>query len=52
MSVTCNEIIEEPGIMTVPSEMFNHGGKYIRVGFGRANFPEMLEILNRYLKTY
>lgn len=47
-----NQMVEKTGIMTVPSEMFNHGGKYIRVGFGRANFPEMLEILGRYLKIY
>ena len=47
-----NQMVEKTGIMTVPSEMFNHRGKYIRVGFGRANFPEMLEILGQYLKTY
>lgn len=45
-------MVEKIGIMTVPSEIFNLGGKYIRVGFGRANFPEMLEILGQYLKTY
>ena len=47
-----NQMVEKTGVMTVPSEMFNHRGKYIRVGFGRANFPEMLEILGQYLKTY
>ena len=47
-----NQLVEKTGIMTLPCEMFNHRGKYIRVGFGRANFPEVLEILGRYLKTY
>ena len=47
-----NQMVEKTGVMTVPSEMFNHRGKYIRVGFGRANFPEILEILGQYLKTY
>ena len=44
--------LKKIGIMTVPSEIFNLCGKYIRVGFGRANFPEMIEILGQYLKTY
>ena len=46
------QMVKKVGIITVPSEIFNLGGKYIRVGFGRANFPEMLEILGQYLKTY
>jgi len=47
-----NQLVEKTGIMTLPCEMFNHRGTYIRVGFGRTNFPEVLEILDRYLKTY
>tara|TARA_R110001583_G_scaffold123082_1_gene274431 strand:+ start:50678 stop:51808 length:1131 start_codon:yes stop_codon:yes gene_type:complete len=46
-----NQLVEKTGIMTVPSEMFEHNGKYIRVGFGRNNFPEVLDILDNYLKT-
>ena len=45
-----NQLVKETGIMTVPAEMFEYEGKYIRVGFGRANFPEILEVLDRYLK--
>ena len=33
------------GIMTIPAEMFDHPGKYIRVGFGRQNFHEILPLL-------
>lgn len=46
-----NQLVEKTGIMTVPSEMFEYEGKYIRVGFGRSNFPEILNILHKYLKT-
>lgn len=45
-----NQLVKETGIMTVPTEMFEYEGKYIRVGFGRANLPEILEVLESYLK--
>lgn len=46
-----NQLVEKTGIMTLPSEMFDYPGKYIRVGFGRNNFPEILDELDSYLKT-
>ncbi|MDD2564903.1 MAG: aminotransferase class I/II-fold pyridoxal phosphate-dependent enzyme [Salinivirgaceae bacterium] len=45
-----NHLVEKTGIMTVPSEMFDYSGKYIRVGFGRNNMPEVLERLDKYFK--
>ena len=45
-----NELIEKTGIMTVPSEMFDYPGKYIRVGFGRENLPDTLHKLQDYGK--
>ncbi len=36
-------LVQETGIMTVPSEMFEYGQSHIRVGFGRANMPEALQ---------
>lgn len=47
-----NHLVEKTGTMTVPSEMFGYQGKYIRVGFGRSNFSEILDILDKYLKAY
>ena len=47
-----NTLVKETGIMTVPSEMFEYEGKYIRVGFGRANFPEIIAVLDHYLKKF
>lgn len=46
-----NQLVEKTGIMTLPSEMYDYPGKYIRVGFGRNNFPEILERFDGYLKT-
>ncbi len=46
-----NRLVEDAGIMAVPAEMFDYPGKYIRVGFGRKNLPEVLDRLDGYLKT-
>ena len=45
-----NTLVKETGIMTVPSEMFEYEDKYIRIGFGRANLPEIIAVLDHYLK--
>ena len=46
-----NQLVEATGIMTVPAEMFEYPGKYSRVGFGRKNLPEVLDVFGAYLKT-
>ena len=46
-----NQLVEKTGIMTLPSEMYEYPGKYIRVGFGRSNIPEVLDRLDKYFKT-
>lgn len=38
-------LVQRTGIMTVPAEMFGYGGRFIRIGFGRENFGEVLERL-------
>lgn len=47
-----DKLVKDTGIMTVPAEMFEHDGKFIRVGFGRENFPVVLEVFDKYLKDY
>lgn len=47
-----NKLVQETGIMALPSEMFEYTGKYIRIGFGRKNFPEILKEFDRFLNTY
>ncbi len=46
-----NQLVEATGIMTVPAEMFEYPGKYLRIGFGRRSFPEVLEKLEEYLNA-
>jgi len=36
--------------MMVPSEIFEYGSGYVRIGFGRKNFPEILAIFDKYIK--
>lgn len=38
-------LVEAAGIMTVPAEMFDYHGNYLRIGFGRENFSEVLRLL-------
>ncbi|MBW2998367.1 aminotransferase class I/II-fold pyridoxal phosphate-dependent enzyme, partial [Candidatus Woesearchaeota archaeon] len=45
------KLVEKTGIMTLPSEMFEFNGKFIRIGFGRKNLPETLKVLNIYLEN-
>jgi aspartate/methionine/tyrosine aminotransferase len=47
-----NTLVEKTGIMTLPAEMFEYSGKYIRVGFGRESFPEVLNELGQFLIKY
>ena len=46
-----DKLLKDTGIMTVPGEMFEQEGKFIRVGFGRENFPEVLDVLDNYSLT-
>jgi aspartate/methionine/tyrosine aminotransferase len=43
------EIVRRRGVMVVPGEMFGFLGEHFRVGLGRKNLPEVLEVLREYL---
>lgn len=45
-------LIKKEGVMTVPAEIFGFEGKYIRIGFGRDNFPEALQKFESFLVEY
>lgn len=45
----CENIVRETGIMLVPSEMFNFGNTHIRIGFGREDFEEALNVWQKYI---
>lgn len=38
-----NALVQSKGIMTVPSEMFDYPSGYLRIGFGRENFKNILK---------
>jgi len=48
----CAELVEETGIMLVPSSMFQYGDHHVRLGFGRENLPEVVELLAVYLDQH
>jgi aspartate/methionine/tyrosine aminotransferase len=41
-STFCKRIVEQAGIMVLPSTVFEFGDQHFRIGLGRANFPEVL----------
>lgn len=45
----CDRIVKEKNIMIVPGEIFDYEGNYFRVGLGRDNFKEILNLLEEYI---
>jgi len=45
----CRQLVEEAGIMLVPSTMFDYGDRHVRFGFGRQDLPEVLDPFAQYL---
>jgi aspartate/methionine/tyrosine aminotransferase len=48
--IFCEELVQETGIMLVPSRMFAFGDKHVRIGFGREDFPQVLAHFGDYLR--
>jgi aspartate/methionine/tyrosine aminotransferase len=46
----CDRLVGESGIMLVPGEFFDVPGQYLRFGYGRANFPEVLTRFEAWLE--
>jgi aspartate/methionine/tyrosine aminotransferase len=44
-------LVKDTGIMLLPSETFEYGTSYARIGFGRQNMPTILEIFEKYIKS-
>ena len=42
------ELVEEESVMLLPGSVYSHPGNHFRLGFGRRNFPEALERLDRF----
>ena len=45
-----HKLVEETGIMILPSEAFEYGNTHARIGFGRESFPEVLAVLEGFIK--
>lgn len=45
----CQRIVNEAGIMLLPSSVYDYGNHHFRIGFGRENMPEVLERFEEYL---
>ncbi|MDX1436280.1 MAG: aminotransferase class I/II-fold pyridoxal phosphate-dependent enzyme [Anaerolineales bacterium] len=45
----CEKLIHEAGILLLPSEQFHYGDQHVRIGFGRDDFPEVLDQFGEYL---
>ena len=47
----CETLIRETGIMLVPSKVFQYGNQHVRIGFGRENFPDVIELFSAYIDS-
>lgn len=45
----CAELVEREGVLLLPGSYFEHGGNHFRVGYGRADMPQALHGLERFL---
>ena len=45
----CEKLLQETGIMLVPSSQFQFGHRHVRIGFGRDDLPEVLARFGAYL---
>ncbi|MDK2979973.1 MAG: hypothetical protein PWQ55_320 [Chloroflexota bacterium] len=46
----CQKLVDEAGIMLLPSSVYDYDDQHVRVGYGRENFPEGLTALAQYLQ--
>src|SRR5260221_6794393 len=45
------KIVQETGVMILPSTVYDYNNKHFRLGFGRKNFPEALSIFEKYMRA-
>jgi aspartate/methionine/tyrosine aminotransferase len=46
----CADLIKEKSILLLPGTIFDFDNKHFRIGFGRKNMPEALDLLEEYVK--
>jgi aspartate/methionine/tyrosine aminotransferase len=45
----CAELVAKEGVLLLPGTRFGHPGNHVRIGFGRADLPEAIAGLERFL---
>ncbi|MFN2159998.1 MAG: aminotransferase class I/II-fold pyridoxal phosphate-dependent enzyme [Anaerolineales bacterium] len=45
----CEQLVVEAGIMLAPSRVFQYGDTHVRIGFGRQDFQQVLDLFGNYL---
>jgi aspartate/methionine/tyrosine aminotransferase len=43
------QIVEEIGVLLAPSRIFQYGDHHLRIGFGREDLPQVVELFGKYL---
>ena len=43
------QVVAESGIMLAPSRAFQYGDHHLRIGFGRENLPQVVDLFSQYL---
>lgn len=51
-SAFCQKILDETGILIIPSSVLEDSDEYLRIGLCRENFPECLQVLEKYLMDH
>lgn len=46
----CTELVEQKGVMLLPSTTYDYANRHFRLGFGRKNMPEALAVLEEFLQ--
>ncbi len=46
----CIRLVEDTGILLVPSRLFEYGDHHVRIGFGKDNLPQVLGLFGEYLE--
>ena len=48
----CDRLVKEKGVLLMPASVYDHNSNHFRIGFGRKNMSESLDILKHFLKDH
>jgi aspartate/methionine/tyrosine aminotransferase len=46
------ELVEKMGVLIMPGSVFDLSGNYFRIGFGKKNMPQVLNLFEQFLNAY